>query len=43
MYREQAGETPTRPQFKAFVNLLKKKGIFKKPLYEQKLLKNQMV
>ena len=32
MYREQTGEIPTRPQFKAFVKLLKKKGIFRKPL-----------
>lgn len=40
MYREQTGEAPTRPKFKAFVKLLKDKGLFKRPLYEQKIPKN---
>ena len=40
MYREQTGKSPTRPQFKAFVKLLKKKGLFNRPLYEQRIPKN---
>jgi len=34
MYREQTGKASTRPQFKAFVKLLKKKRLFNLPLYE---------
>jgi len=34
MYREQTGKAPTRPQFKAFVKLLREKGLFNKPLYD---------
>lgn len=36
MYRDQTGESPTRSQFKAFVKLLKDRGLFNRPLYEQK-------
>jgi len=32
MFWKQMGHPPTRPEFKAFVKLLKDKGIFKRPL-----------